>query len=120
MKKIPLILVVLLCLSSSHTVAGGVSFLGFCSNLELDESTLPTEIKAITISCVAFISGVTQTHSALVLEKKIEPLYCKPARISDGDVGRMYVKYAKKHPPRPNISESEILLEALKETYPCD
>ena len=120
MKKITLVLALLLCFSLNYAAAGGVSFLGFCNNLEFDEDSLPTEIKAITISCVAFISGVTQTHSALVLEKKIKPLYCKPARITDGDIGRMYAKYVKKHPPRANISESEILLDALKETYPCD
>ncbi len=120
MKKISLILAVLVYLSPTYAEAGKVSFLKFCSNLELDEASLPTEIKALTISCVAFIRGVTETHSALVLKKKIEPLYCKPARITGGDIGRMYVKYAKKHPPRSNISESEILLEALKETYPCD
>ncbi|MDT8317300.1 MAG: Rap1a/Tai family immunity protein [bacterium] len=120
MKKISLVLAFLICMSSTYAVAGGVSFLGFCSNLEIDEDTLPTEIKAITISCVAFISGVTQTHSALVLEKKIKPLYCKPAIVTNGDIGRMYAKYVKKHPPRANLSESEILLEALQETYPCD
>ena len=120
MKKISLILAVLVYLSPTYAGAAKVSFLSFCSNLELDEESLPTEVKALTISCVAFIRGVTETHTALVLKKKIEPIYCKPARISDGDIGRMYVKYAKKHPPRSNISESEILLEALKETYPCD
>ena len=120
MKRISLILAVLVCLSPGYAGAGSVSFLNFCSNLELDESTLPTEIKAITISCVAFISGVRQAHSLLVQEKKIKPLYCKPARITDGDIGRMYVKYAKKHPLRPDISEAETLLDALKETYPCD
>lgn len=120
MKKISLILAVLVYLSPTYAEAAKVSFLSFCSTLEVDEESLPTEVKALTISCIAFISGVTQTHSALVLKKKTEPLYCKPGRLTDGDIGRMYVKYAKKHPPRPNISESEILLEALKETYPCD
>ena len=120
MKKTILIIALsFLMIPSFAPAAGNVTFLTFCNNLEFDPETMPKEVKALTISCVAFITGVTETHDKLVAEKKIEPLYCLSKRLTNGDVAAMYKDYVKTHPPEPGDSEAETLLKAMKETYPC-
>lgn len=119
MKKICLLFFVLLTLFPSVSGASEVSFLKFCEFLEADSKDLTKDEKAITISCVAFITGVVEMHSALVLDKKMEPQFCKPPRVTYGKIGLMYLEYARKNPQKPYQSEAEYLLQALKEAYPC-
>ena len=99
--------------------SGEVRYLSFCRHLDADPETIPTSVKAVTISCVAFITGVVETHKTIFLETGIAPLYCKPSRTTYGDVARMYNEYAIKNPPEAGISETEALLKALKKNYPC-
>ena len=118
--KYPYFLIVLLLLSfPGFALAEEISFLKYCNFLEVDADELTKDEKAITISCVAYVKGVLDTHSTLSMGKNIKPLYCKPARVTYGDVGRMYADYARDNPPKPNINEAEALMEALKKAYPC-
>lgn len=120
MKKTGLLFALLLLMMPNFAAAAGeVSFLGFCNNLRYSPNSMPKEVKALTISCVAFITGVTETHDKLVAEKKIKPLYCKPKQFTNGDIASMYKDYVKTHPPKPGDSEAETLLAAMKETYAC-
>ena len=120
MKQTRLILALFLWLLPCPLNASEVSFLKFCEYLEMDSEDLSKDAKAVTISCVAFIKGVIETHAAMVLEKKIEPQFCKPPRISYGKVGLMYVDYAGNHSRKSFQSEAEFLLQALKAAYPCN
>ena len=119
MKKLVLFITMVGLFSSTPAGAADTMFLKYCGFLGVEADQLTKDEKAVTISCVAFIKGVLDTHSALALRKEIKPLYCKPARASYGDVGKMYVEYAEKHPPKSHHNEAEILLEALKAAYPC-
>ena len=119
MKKVLLTLILLFVFSPNITEATEVSFLNFCKYLEADSEELTKDEKAITISCVAFIKGVVETHSALVLQKEIKPQFCKPPKATHGQIGLKYLEYSRKTPPKSYQNEAEYLLQALKTIYPC-
>jgi len=119
MKKIVLSLILLFSLYPNTSEATEVRFLKFCDFLEADSEELTKDEKAITISCVAFIKGVVETHSTLVLKKKIKPQFCKPPKVTHGQIGLKYLEYARKVPPKSYQNEAEYLLQALIESYPC-
>ena len=119
MKKVLFFVVTFICLNTAQSSGTEISFLNFCNYLEVDEASLTKDEKAITISCIAFISGITQTHASLVAKKKIKPLYCKPAVVSNGDIGRLYARHMRSHKAEEGVADSDRLIKLLKETYPC-
>lgn len=119
MKKTCLLLALCVWLYPATSETTEVSFLKFCEYMEVDSEALSKDAKAVTISCVAFIKGVVESHTALVQDKKIKPQFCKPSSLSYGKIGMMYIKYAKNHSQKTDQSDADFLLQALRKSYPC-
>jgi Ssp1 endopeptidase immunity protein Rap1a len=69
-------------------------------------------------ACTSFIFGVNELHTLLRLHKKVE-LYCPTGDVTVGDFRNMVVMYMQQHPDDLHKAFVVLILEALREAFPC-
>jgi|SRR6185436_14254954 hypothetical protein len=69
-------------------------------------------------ACTSFIFGVNELHTLLRLHKKME-LYCPTGDVTVADIRAIAMKYMQQHPEDLHKAFVVLVLEALREAYPC-
>ena len=69
-------------------------------------------------ACTSFIFGVNELHKLLRLHKKVE-LYCPIGDVTVADIRAIAMKYMQQRPDELHKAFVVLLLEALREAFPC-
>jgi len=70
--------------------------------------------------CLTYIQGVNDAHNTFVNYKELGPSYCLPYDVNYGQLGKIIFTYLNEHPENINQAASTLVLEALKESFPCN
>jgi hypothetical protein len=70
------------------------------------------------VACTSFIFGVNELHTLLRLHKKVE-LYCPSDTATVADFRDVIMKYMEQHPNDLRKAFVVLILEALREAFPC-
>ena len=77
--------------------------------------------KAATAShCLGFISGVDDSLTYVELQGGTKVPYCKPSGVNVGQEARIANKYMNDHPEKLNLPGVTLVINALREAYPCE
>lgn len=68
--------------------------------------------------CFAYIAAVTDTVRAYEIWLGTRE-FCLPAKISQAEIRRAFVTYISAYPARSAGQAASVVVNALKETYPC-
>lgn len=69
--------------------------------------------------CLTFIQAVNETHNAFVKHEKLGPLYCLPYGVTYGQLGKIIYSYLDEHPEDIKQTAASLVLDTLKEAFPC-
>lgn len=71
--------------------------------------------------CQGFISGVEEGIRFYTFKQLVskQPPFCAPPDITSRQLARAYIKYAAKKKTGLDKPAAEVVLEALKNTFPC-
>ncbi|MFC1816365.1 Rap1a/Tai family immunity protein [Thermodesulfobacteriota bacterium] len=69
--------------------------------------------------CAGLVQGITDSYRIYRLSKTI-PSSCLPGKvINKSQATRIVVKYLREHPERLHLHESNLVIDALSEAFPC-
>ena len=69
--------------------------------------------------CYGFITGA-RILGNLYEGKPIEArLFCIPSGVQNEQLARIYVEYLEQHPAQLHLNASSLLIECLKDSFPC-
>jgi len=122
MKKLTLLLFTFFLFMTSSIMAENVPY--FKTGNELfDEcrEVLKQENKTdVAIgNCIGFIEGAADTHETLVDSFYIKPIFCLQQNIQSEQLVRIVLKNLAEHPELLNAPASHLVLNSLKEGFPC-
>lgn len=69
--------------------------------------------------CFAYIAAVTDTARAYEIWLNAKE-FCLPARISQSETRRAFLTYVSAYPAQSSGQAASVVVNALKQTYPCD
>jgi len=72
--------------------------------------------------CIGFVSGVLDMHAAWLSPSgsSLRPWFCPPGqRILLIQAMRIVLNYLETHPKRLHIEQSQLVLEAIRDVFPC-
>lgn len=68
--------------------------------------------------CFAYIAAVTDTARAYEIWLNAKE-FCLPSRISQAETRRAFLTYIKVYPSQSTGQAASVVINALKQTYPC-
>jgi hypothetical protein len=104
-------------------MTSGNVFLEWCSVVEKDEHT-KTESQH-SIECTAYVEGVDEgvsvevTFARQIASNPPPKLYCRPENSTAGQLVRITLKYIRNHPEDAHQPTVVLIVEALREAFPC-
>ena len=75
------------------------------------------EVEAATI-CAGYVMGVSDTHD-MITALNSSPSFCAPDDVTVGQMVNPVHRYLVGNPERIHLSASNIIVNALKEEFPC-
>lgn len=69
--------------------------------------------------CFAYIAAVTDTARAYEIWLNARE-FCLPPKISQSEVRQAFITYVTVYPARASGQAASVVVNALKQTYPCD
>ena len=73
----------------------------------------------VTGNCIGFIEGAADTHETLVDSLYIKPIFCLQQNVQSEQLVRIVLKSLAEHPELLNAPASHLVLNSLKEAFPC-
>lgn len=106
MKKVILCLLLLLCISTAQAkVMSGTMALAFCKN---------------NVQCALIASSYSDGFSyALQAIQADNSVYCMPAGVSSGLLGRVFRRYLTRNPEKLHFTAASLAVTAFSEEFPC-
>tara|TARA_R110002096_G_scaffold307865_3_gene502579 strand:+ start:655 stop:1026 length:372 start_codon:yes stop_codon:yes gene_type:complete len=107
MKKIILCLLLLLCFSEAQAkVMSGKMALAFCSD---------------NVQCALIASAYSDGFSyALLAIQADNSVFCMPAGVSSGLLGRIFRRYLSSNPDQLHFTAASLAVTAFSEEFPCE
>ncbi len=137
MKKLALVLVFLMQPSlvmafAKYDIKDGNSLLSHCNRFVRVLDSEGTEAQS-ALACVMYISGFRDGYNATIATAALKiygvkqgprklnnvHTYCRPEKLPHGQFIRIVVRYLQQHPEQLHYSASLLILQALKEAFPC-
>src|SRR6266566_4334528 len=111
------LVLLLMAVPCAEAEADGNSLLEACR-----EGMRRTEATFQAGYCTGFVSGVLDMHAAWLSPSgsSLRPWFCLPGqRIVLIQAMRIVLNYLETHPERLHIEQSQLVLEAMGEAFPC-
>lgn len=70
--------------------------------------------------CLTYIQAVNDAHNTFVKYKEFGAYYCLPYGTTYDQLGKIIYKYLNEHPEKIKQTASSSVLDALKESFPCN
>ena len=71
--------------------------------------------------CVTYLAGISDAHNALVFWKNLqEPKFCAPKGATQGQLRKVFTKYANANPEDLHIAASSVAINAFAIAFPCE
>jgi hypothetical protein len=96
-----------------------------CSSIENEGSEITREESRNIVYCVAYVEGVVQgveveiAYSTGTTGNKPRSPFCLPDTVEDGQIVKIILKYIRNHPEEAHKSTVSLMIEALREAFPC-
>ena len=71
-------------------------------------------------SCRAYIVSVSDSHNTYVDWGDMSPMFCKPAKVTQGQLAAVVIKYLEANPEELHYAAAGIVLNALAQAFPCN
>ena len=71
-------------------------------------------------NCVLFLTGIVESHNVLSEWDQLASKYlCVPEGVTQGQLQKIYIKYANERPETLHLSAGGFALNAFNEAFPC-
>lgn len=98
--------------------SSGLGNIGYLSATQLADRCSRTD-SASSSYCFAYLAAVTDTARAYEIWLGSRE-FCLPAGIAQSDVRRAFMTYISAYPAQSAGQAASVVINALKQTYPCD
>ena len=104
--------------------ASGNAFVRLCSVVETNETETQLETQH-GVACIAYVVGLIdgvskETEFVLAVSNKQPPMpFCLPDDVENGQIIRITLKYIRNHPEEAHLSTAFLVVQALREAFPC-
>ena len=99
------------------STSGGAGDLGYLTADQLVHRCRQTD-SASSSYCFAYIAAVTDTARAYEIWLNAKE-FCLPANISQSETRRAFITYLNVYPAQASGQAASVVVNALKQTYPC-
>ncbi|WP_156897031.1 Rap1a/Tai family immunity protein [Ferrimonas kyonanensis] len=116
------VLVLCVCLVSTHCLADGNSLLSGCkSTIAMFNGKLGNSTTGVSEGlCLGTINGMRYMNELYSTRlKQHETFFCVPSQVTAGQLVRVVVKYLEENPSQLHIHEGFLISTALATSYPC-
>lgn len=122
LKYSTIILLIGLLFIPQPAIADGNKLLKSCTAglrvINKDKGLSSTELVDATY-CAGLVQGITDTNRINRMSGS-SPLFCIPGDVIDkGQATRIVVNYLRAHPEKMKMHESNLVIDALMEAFPC-
>ena|ERR1700722_16275325 len=95
-------------------ITSGNAIYDLCEHYKTDKLT-----GSLGPACLMYISGVTQT---LILndDTKLMTAPCPAKGVTEGQITDVVIKWLEDHPEKRNDAAPYLIMESLKEAFPCN
>lgn len=102
---------------AKSTVSDSASDLGYLTADQLLRKCSQSD-PASSSYCFAYIAAVTDTARAYEIWLEAKE-FCLPARVSQAETRRAFLTYLNVYPQQKSGQAASVVVNALKQTYPC-
>ena len=114
---VPLVAAAFAAPADSPPATGSMSDIGYLSASQL-VSRCSASDPASSSYCFAYIAAVTDTARAYEIWLSARE-FCLPRGASQSEVRRAFLTYVSAYPAQASGQAASVVINALKETYPC-
>lgn len=100
------------------SAAGTVSDIGYMTADQLSRRCSQSDPSGSSY-CFAYIAAVTDTARAYEIWLSARE-FCLPKGISQAEIRRAFMTYVSAYPAQSSGQAASVVVNALKQTYPCD
>lgn len=104
--------------AAPSTSGGGLGNIGYLSATQLADRCSRTD-SASSSYCFAYLAAVTDTARAYEIWLGSRE-FCLPTGIAQSDIRRAFMTYMSAYPAQSAGQAASVVINALKQTYPCD
>lgn len=72
------------------------------------------------VFCTSYTLGVAEAFRVLQLVNKLEPSYCVPPHVQNGQLIDVVKLFLRDHPEKRQYSSPTLIMLALNEKFPCN
>lgn len=103
---------------SAGSRGSGISDIGYLSAKQLSDRCSSAEPSSSSY-CFAYLAAVTDSARAYEIWLSSRE-FCLPAGIAQSEVRRAFMTYVSAYPAQASGQAASVVINALKQTYPCD
>jgi hypothetical protein len=104
--------------NSGRPATSGTSDLGYLTADQLSRRCTQAD-PAASSYCFAYIAAVTDTARAYEIWLNARE-FCLPKAIAQSEIRRAFITYLSAYPGQGSGQAASVVVNALKQTYPCD